>query len=219
MTQTALVQRAPNGRFITTRDALVFDDSSRVTTPNGEIGNGGIVQEFASYQDYLDHFNRTVAANDDVEVSQTADDLAASRGRSIAAYHRLFTPNDDVDPAFINDDVIEDFGASPIGLRSIGGILCKIWTWFRKALDVVLETIADALKFIGRAALSLISDLVDQVIDWFGDGPLGGIVKVALLGGAAYLLYLLLAKNREDANRDADRENALEAARISNGLE
>lgn len=79
---------------------------------------------------------------------------------------------------------------------------CKLWNFFLRVFNQVVEAAATMLKTIGRAVVDVLADALDAVgdaVDSIFDGSTTG--KFLLLAGGAALLYFLFG-----SSKDEDRE-------------
>lgn len=78
--------------------------------------------------------------------------------------------------------------------RSFSTMLCKIWRFFVKIVDAVVDGIAGILKNLGKAVISILSDLFDAASDVFD-----GLLDKPLFWLAAGLgAWWLLGKKKKD---------------------
>lgn len=206
--------RDASGRFVSAAAANARSEIDVVIWPSTPLGSGTLAIEFANFDEYVAHFS-IPHVNVGSFSQQMIDDACA---RSEAAARRMSEVSDDFEPAYMNTATIDSYIENGVSERSFSSMLCKIWQWIRKAAEAIIEGIVDILKFIGRAALSLLSDLVDTVVDWFDGDFLGGVIKVGALIGVGYLAWLLLVPSKEEKAAEIAQKGALEIARINNGL-
>lgn len=75
---------------------------------------------------------------------------------------------------------------------------CKLWNFFLRVFNQLVETAATMLKTIGRAVVDVLADALDAVgdaVDSIFDGSTTG--KIILLAGGAALLYFLFGSKEE----------------------
>jgi hypothetical protein len=90
---------------------------------------------------------------------------------------------------------VEEAEARLYSGRSFSTVLCKIWRFFVHVVEAVVDGIAGVLKSLGKAVISVLSDLWDSVTDLFDglfDSPLFWIAA----GVGAW--WLLGRKKKED---------------------
>jgi len=188
------------GRFMSAELAGDAVPEPALITHTADCGFGKCDVVYNSYADYVAAHAAAAIAENLEPFEPTEESLADACKRVGEAYSRLNDAPTDETPIQMDVAVIEGY-LERASTRSFSSVVCKIWQWLRKAAEAIIETIADLLKFIGRAALDLLSDLVDEVTDWFDGDFLGGVLKVGALAGLFWLLFL---RKKDGEEEDTD---------------
>jgi hypothetical protein len=98
-------------------------------------------------------------------------------------------------------EVIIDHAAldSVMGERGIGDFLCKVWRAVLKLFNAVVDGVLNVLTTVGKAIITLLSELLDTVGSAIGDLFADHPILTLLLGGLAlWWLVGLLGKRKDD---------------------
>lgn len=139
--------------------------------------------------------------------------VPASNTYMNAAQEQLYESSFDNSLEELSFDESSDFLKSGTQVMSFGGsfgeVLCKLWRFVLGVATAVVEGVAGLLKTVGKAVISLLGDLADEVLGEGGlfdklFGSTGG--KILLAIGAVWIASKMGLFGSDDDDDDQNSE-------------